>query len=320
MRRRLTLLILAAAGFVLFKSSMGTGIPMESSESPAAAQRVEAHIQMLAGTIGERNVWHPDRLARAADYIQAQLAGNGYEPRQHTYAVAGLPVSNVEATLEGLGRREESVVVGAHYDSVAGSPGANDNATGVAALLELSGRLRNRSRARTVRFVAFVNEEPPFFRTGQMGSLVYATAARSRGERIVGMLSLETMGYYSDARGSQRYPAPMGLLYPDAGNFIGFVSDLRSAPLLFAARRAFKQQTAFPLRVASVPAARPGIGWSDHWAFWQAGYPAIMVTDTAPFRYPWYHTAGDTPDKVSPAKLARVIDGLENVIAVLANR
>jgi Zn-dependent M28 family amino/carboxypeptidase len=275
---------------------------------------------MLAGTIGERNVWHHDRLTRAEHYIGAELARNGYEPRQHTYAVAGLPVSNVEATLDGSTRPEESVVVGAHYDSVSGSPGANDNATGVAALLELAGRLRSRSQARTVRFVAFVNEEPPFFRTGQMGSLVYAKAARSRGERIVGMLSLETMGYYSDARGSQRYPALMGLLYPDAGNFISFVSDLSSARLLFAARRAFRQHTAFPLRVASVPAAIPGIGWSDHWAFWQAGYPAIMVTDTAPFRYPWYHTADDTPDKVSSAKLAHVIDGLENVVAALANR
>jgi Zn-dependent M28 family amino/carboxypeptidase len=275
---------------------------------------------MLAGTIGERNVWHHDRLTRAAEYIRSELARDGYEPRQYTYTAAGLPVSNVEATLTGASAPAESVVVGAHYDSVAGSPGANDNATGVAAVLELAHRLRGRTLARSVRFVAFANEEPPFFRTRQMGSLVYAQAARSRGERIVGMLSLETMGYYSDVRGSQRYPAPIGALYPDVGNFIGFVSDLRSARLLFAARRAFKDSTGFRLQVASVPAAIPGVGWSDHWAFWQAGYPAIMVTDTAPFRYPWYHTADDTPDKISSGKLAQVIDGLENVVAVLANR
>jgi Zn-dependent M28 family amino/carboxypeptidase len=309
-----------AATFLLIRFSMQTGNPTEGNASPAAARRLQAHVEMLAGTIGERNVWQHDRLTRAAEYIHAELGRNGYEPRQHTYMAGGVPVSNVEATLPGASRAGESLVVGAHYDSVAGSPGANDNATGVAALLELAGRLRGRSHARTIRFVAFVNEEPPFFRTGQMGSLVYAKAARSRGERIVGMLSLETMGYYSDAPGSQRYPAPMALLYPDVGNFIGFVSDLGSARLLFAARRAFKQRTSFPLQVASVPAAIPGVGWSDHWAFWQAGYPAIMVTDTAPFRYPWYHSAEDTPDKVLPHELAEVVDGLENVVAVLASR
>jgi Zn-dependent M28 family amino/carboxypeptidase len=275
---------------------------------------------MLAGTIGERNVWHHDRLTRAAGYIEAELSGRGYEPRYHTYSAAGLSVANIEATLAGSSLPEESVVVGAHYDSVSGSPGANDNATGVAALLELAGRFSGRAHRRTIRFVAFANEEPPFFKTEQMGSLVFATAARSRGERIVGMLALETMGYYSDAAGSQHYPAPMASMYPDVGNFIGFVSDENSAPLLRAAHRAFTDGTSFPVQVASMPASIAGVGWSDHWAFWQAGYSAIMITDTAPFRYPWYHTSDDTPDKVSASKLAQVIDGLENVIAVLASR
>jgi Zn-dependent M28 family amino/carboxypeptidase len=163
-----------------------------------------------------------------------------------------------------------------------------------------------------------VNEEPPFFKTEQMGSVVYANAARARGDRIVGMLSLETMGYFSDEKGSQTYPGALARFYPDVGNFIGFVADLGSARLLLRARRAFKRQTRFRLRCAAVPASVPGVGWSDHWSFWHAGYPAMMVTDTAPYRYPWYHTAEDTPDKIDYDKLAAVVDGIEAVVRSLA--
>lgn len=291
----------------------------DAAEPNHAAPRLLAHVEMLAGTIGERNVWRYESLQRAADYIHGELEACGYRPERQTYDVSRLPVSNIEAMLPGSSRPAESIVVGAHYDSVTGCPGANDNATGVAALLELAARFARRPHARTLRFVAFVNEEPPFFQTARMGSVVYASAARQRGDRIDAMLCLETIGYYTDAKGSQRYPAPGALMYPDIGNFIGFVGNLRSARLLFRARRAFKERTPFPLQAASVPAAIPSAGWSDHWAFWEAGYAALMVTDTAPFRYPWYHTADDTPDKISPGKLATVVDGLEHVIAVLAN-
>ena len=280
---------------------------------PAAA-RLRAHVEMLAATIGERNFWQYGALERAAQYISAQLTAAGYTPRRQTFELAKLPLSNVETILEGTARAGESVVVGAHYDSVAGCPGANDNATGVAAVLELAGRFSRAPQPRTIRFVAFVNEEPPFFQTAHMGSAVYANTAKARGERIAGMLSLETMGYYSDEPGSQRYPAPMAPRYPDVGNFIGLVANMGSARLLLRARRAFKQRTSFPMQSAAMPAAIPGVGWSDHWAFWQAGYPAIMVTDTAPFRYPWYHTADDTPDKIDYDRLAHVVDGLEAVI------
>jgi len=151
-----------------------------------------------------------------------------------------------------------------------------------------------------------------------MGSLVYANAARVRRERIVGMVALETMGYFSDQPGSQQYPGPVGTLYPDVGNFIGFVSNLASARLLMKARRAFRRRTSFPLQSAALPDAIPGVGWSDHWSFWQAGYPALMVTDTAPFRYPWYHTAEDTPEKLDYERLGQVVDGIEGVIEALA--
>lgn len=283
-----------------------------------AALQLRAHVRMLAETIGERNLWRHGALERAADYIFGNLAANGYAPRRQTYEISRLPVSNIDAALAGALRSAEILVVGAHYDTVNDCPGANDNATGVAAMLELARRFAGHPRPRTIRFAAFVNEEPPFFKTGQMGSLVYARAARERREQVIGMLSLETMGYYSESPGSQRYPAPVAMLYPDVGNFIGFVSNIRSARLLLKARRAFKCRTRFPLQSAALPDVIPGVGWSDQWAFWQAGYPAMMVTDTAPFRYPWYHTADDTPDKIDYDKLAHVVDGLEAVVDALA--
>jgi Zn-dependent M28 family amino/carboxypeptidase len=283
-----------------------------------AMSALRAHVDMLAGMIGERNIWKYDALQRAAAYIRDTLRTLGCTPALHEYDVEGRAVQNIEAVIEGSSTPQQIVVVGAHYDSVTGCPGANDNGSGVGAVLELARRFAGRPRPCTIRFVMFVNEEPPFFQTDAMGSLVYAREAKRRGDRIRGMLSIETIGYYSDQPGSQQYPPPLHLLYPDTGNFIGFVSNLGSAALLRLARRAFKAATTFPVRAAAAPASVPGVGWSDHWAFWQAGYRALMVTDTAPYRYPWYHTAEDTPDKISFDRLAHVVLGLEHVVHVLA--
>jgi Zn-dependent M28 family amino/carboxypeptidase len=273
---------------------------------------------MLARVIGERNIWNHAGLERAASYISEALEAYGYRVVRQSYDVHRIRVSNVEAVLTGSPDAVESIVVGAHYDSVTGCPGANDNATGVAAMLELARRFAGRDTRRAIRFVAFVNEEPPFFQTPSMGSVVYAGAARARGDRITGMLALETMGYYSDEPGSQQYPGSVRLLFPNRGNFIGFVANVRSSRLLWQARRAFRARTAFPLQSAALPASVPGVGWSDHWAFWQAGYPALMITDTAPYRYPWYHTAEDTPDKIALDRMSDVVDGLEHVVSVLS--
>lgn len=285
---------------------------------PPAALQLRAHVRTLADAIGERNLWRYGALQRAEDYIFRNLEANGYAPRRQTYEISRLPVSNIDAALAGAQCSAEILVVGAHYDTVHGCPGANDNATGVAAILELARRFAGHPRPRTIRFAAFVNEEPPFFKTEQMGSLVYARAAKTRREQVIGMLSLETIGYYSEEPGSQQYPAPLAMLYPGTGNFVGFVSNLQSARLLMKARRAFKHRTPFPLQSAALPDAIVGVGWSDQWAFWQVGYRAMMVTDTAPFRYPWYHTADDTPDKLDYDKLAHVVDGLEAVVDALA--
>jgi Zn-dependent M28 family amino/carboxypeptidase len=302
------------------RSHSGPLAPLSEAER-ATAERLRQHVQTLAGAIGERNMWRPQALAAAAAYIEADFAALGYRVERQRYRVSQ-PVAdahNIQIEIPGVGGSGEMYVIGAHYDSVLGSPGANDNATGVAALIELARLLRGRQMAHTVRLVAFVNEEPPFFTTDQMGSQVYARQARTRGERILGMLSLETMGYYSEARESQHYPAPLGLFYPDTGNFIAFVGDVTSRALVRRCVGLFRESAAFPSEGGALPGVLPGVGWSDHWSFWQEGYPALMVTDTAPYRYPWYHAPQDTPERLDYDRLARVTQGLAGVISGLAS-
>ncbi len=266
----------------------------------------------LAGEIGERNVFRPGTLEAAARYITGEWAGQGYEVRPVSYEVEGVECANLEVTLPGAG--DEVFVVGAHYDSVRGSPGANDNGSGVAALLELSRLLAGERPARTLRLVAFVNEEPPFFWWRKMGSMVYARRARERGDRVAGMISLETIGYYSDEPGSQRYPPLFRLFYPGRGDFLGFVANLRSRRLLRRAVAAFRAASDWPVQSVAMFEFVPGIGWSDHLSFWRQGWPALMITDTAPYRYPWYHHPRDTPDKVDYEALATVTEGLAGML------
>ena len=299
--------------------SHGGPLPPLTPEQHELGDRLRAHVRRLAGEIGERNVWEYENLVAAAAWIEEELRSLDFEVRTQSFDAEGRRVRNLEVERRGTGRAGEILVVGAHYDSVLGSPGANDNASGVAALLELARAFSGRPAARTVRFVAFVNEEPPFFQTGQMGSLVYARRARAADERIIAMLSLETIGCYVDDPGSQRYPFPIGLFYPRRGDFIGFVGNIGSRALVRQVVGTFRRHAAFPSQGAAVPGGLVGIGWSDHWAFWQQGYPAVMVTDTALFRYPHYHLHSDTPDRLDYGRLARVVSGLVRVIDELAN-
>lgn len=303
-----------------------TGMPGSTHEGllpPLTADRatlsddLRRHVELLGGTIGERHVWRPPALAQAAGYIEEALAELGYRVNRQDFTARGAAVANVQAEVAGP-ERAAVVVVGAHYDTVRGSPGANDNGSGVAALLELARLLRGAPLARTVRFVAFANEESPFFMTRAMGSRVAARACRAAGERVVAMLSLETIGCYLDHPRSQHYPGPFALAYPTVGNFIAFVGNLRSRALVRRCVATFRRTTPFPCEGAALPAYLPGVFWSDHWAFWREGYRAVMVTDTAPFRYREYHTARDTPDKLDYERMARVVVGLAEVVRDLA--
>jgi Zn-dependent M28 family amino/carboxypeptidase len=276
-----------------------------------------ADVHRLAGDIGERHIHRPSALHRAADFIEGELgAPGGLRIERQRYTVEGHPCDNLILELPGSNAPNEVVVVGAHYDSTFGSPGANDNASGVAALLALARHLTRggRSFPRTLRLVAFTNEEILHMQGDVMGSVMYARRCRRRGDAIVAMFCLETMGYYSDVPGSQSYPIPRTPLLPLTGSFIGFVSNLRSFGLLRRSLTSFRRHSSFPCQGAALPSWVPGVSWSDHASFWDQGYPALMITDTAPFRYPHYHRPSDTPDKVDYPCLARVVDGLCGVV------
>jgi len=271
---------------------------------------LKGHVMALADEIGPRDVFVPDKLNAAAAYIRRFWQKLGYEVRAQTFKVQDLACHNLAVEIPGRSKPDEIVVVGAHYDTVSWSPGANDNGSAVAALLELSRLFSSKSISRTLRFVSFANEEPPFFKTSSMGSLVYAKECREKKENIVAMICLETIGYYSDKRKTQKYPFPLSFFYPDKGNFIAVVGNLRSKPLVKSFARNFMEESDFPVECAAPFGFITGIDWSDHWSFWHCGYPAIMITDTALFRYPYYHSSQDTPDKIDYHSLARVTYGV----------
>jgi hypothetical protein len=316
---------LAVGAFFFLLWWVGMRMPGKNPSTAAALSPAEialrtelvADVQRLAGDIGERNIPHYPQLNAAAEFIEGSFSIAGLLPRRDSYELQGRPCHNIEVEIRGT--RRGIVVVGAHYDSVFGSPGANDNGSGVAGLLALARRFAGKPCGQTLRFVAFVNEEPPYFQTEQMGSLVYARRCKARGDRISAMISLETIGYFSDAPRSQVYPSPgLGVFYPTIGNFIGFVGNFPSRALVRRAIGLFREQGKIPAEGAALPAFVPGVGWSDQWSFWQCDYPAIMITDTAPFRYPYYHMSSDTPAKLDYDRFALVVSGMEKVIAELA--
>ncbi|MEP6956758.1 MAG: M28 family peptidase [Chthoniobacterales bacterium] len=249
-------------------------MPGQSFHGPAPGLTAEelklrgelaADVGTLAGEIGERNIPLYPRLQAAADFIDQSFAAAGLQPRRVGYDVEGVRCENIVAEIPG--RSPELVIIGAHYDTVAGSPGANDNGSGVAALLALARRAAGKTGARTLRFVAFANEEPGHFQTETMGSWVYAKGCKERGEKISAMISLETIGYFSNEPGTQKYPiGALGALYPTTGNFIAFVGNLSSRALVRRALGSFRNNASLPSEGAALPAGVPGVGWSDHWA------------------------------------------------------
>jgi Zn-dependent M28 family amino/carboxypeptidase len=289
-------------------------LPPLSADEKDLAERLRTHVEELAGHIGERHTGRPGALRDAADYVRAALGGLGLETGSQAYKAGGMTVENIDAEIRGGAKAREIVVVGAHYDTVPGSPGADDNASGVAALIEIGRAIRNRTEGLGVRLAAFVNEEPPFFHTEDMGSFRYAARCRERGERVAGMFCLESMGYYSDAPGSQEYPPLFRLLYPDRGNFIAFVGNTASRSLVRDSIHTFRRTTAFPSEGIAAPSLVTGVDFSDQWGFWEHGYPAVMITDTPIFRNPHYHGPSDTPEHVDYGRLARVTGGLARVV------
>lgn len=309
---------------------------------------LKASVTHLATTIGERNAhMQPQALDRAGDWLIKQWNEQRLDVRVGTFEAWKHTCRNLEVDVTGP-ISGPVVVIGAHYDSASTCPGADDNASGVAALLEVTKALRGAPAKVGLRAVAFTNEEPPNFRTDTQGSRVYAKAAVERGERIAAMISLETIGWYDDRPGSQRYPAGLSHFYPSTGSFVGVAGNVASRPLvhrvtslmraastspsvhrdpLFGLQpnasgavspgSASELQRLMPVECISIWGRIPGVGWSDHEAFWEHGIEAVMVTDTAPFRNPRYHTAQDTADTLDYKRLARTTAALIDTIGRL---
>jgi hypothetical protein len=296
----------------------GTAPPATAEES-ALATRLQKHVEVLSADIGRRHLGEHARLLQAQEYLETTLRQIGYAVEKQEWQADGKAVANLAVSVPGISRPSEIVLLGAHYDSARQSPGADDNGSGVAALVEIARAMRAATPAQTVRFVLFVNEEPPFFGTPAMGSWHDAQAAGRRGDKLRAALILDSIGRFSSEPGSQHYPALVASKFPDRGNFIGFVSRNQDVALVRQSIGAFRKATPVPSIGAAMPAMMEGVWYSDHWSFWQFGYPAIMVTDTAFFRYRDYHRAGDTMDHLDFLTLARVTRGLEDVMKELAD-
>ncbi|MDZ4834182.1 MAG: M20/M25/M40 family metallo-hydrolase [Candidatus Melainabacteria bacterium] len=299
------------------RSFKGTLSELTPDEKVVEA-KLRFHVDSLAVGIGVRHAASSDSLRRAAKYILVQFIRRGYAVSMESFEFDGVTQQIVVAEITGLRHPEEIIVIGAHYDTVLGSAGADDNASGIAALLEIAAMLKDRPLDRTVRFVAFPNEEYHGEDWRNMGSYHHAKRSFDRGDKIVGMISLEMLGYFSNTPDSQLYPFPFNLFYPDRGNFIGFVGNNKSRAWVREVIGNFRELARFPSEGVAPPERFEDIARSDHWAFWQFDCPALMVTDTSNFRFPHLHKMDDTPDKLDFAAMSRITIGMAKVIERLA--
>ncbi len=291
------------------------------NSQPVSRRELLAHVRTLAKTIGPRHLGAPAQLAATIKYIEGTLgpANLGYKVARETYKVGDIDCHNLIVELPGTQKKDEIVIVGAHYDTVLTTPGADDNASGVAACMNLAQAFAKTENERTLRFVFFANEEPPYFQTDNMGSLVHAKLSKRRGDQIVAMLSLETMGFYTDAPNSQKAPPGVPVKVPDEGNFLAVIGNVTSAPVADGIAAWFQRNSTMPCIAVNLPSTIAEQGWSDHWSFWQMGYPGVMITDTAMFRNPHYHQPTDTIDTLDFDRLTEAVKGLEGSVRELVN-
>lgn len=299
-------------------SDRGSSV-LSTDQQRLTRERLRATVEKLSCECGERNLRNWSGLTKTADFIRKNLSSLGYTIEDHEFQCDGVAMENIVAELGSATYSDEGIIViGAHYDTIYGSPGADDNASGVAVMLELARLSADLKPRRRVRFIAFANEEHLEGGKEEMGSYKYAALCSDRSEDIVAMLSLEMLGVYSDEDGSQKYPEPFNKFYPSKGNFIGFVGNVASGPLVRRALKVFRRKAKIGSQGVAAPDFIRHAGRSDHWGFWEFGYPALMVTDTADFRSSHYHTAGDTIDKVDFEKMTLATYGLLDVIADLS--
>ncbi|MGE5807819.1 MAG: M28 family peptidase [Nitrospirota bacterium] len=284
-------------------------LPMDTASS------LRRDVTVLAREIGVRSYRDRDRLQKAADYISERLASFGYAVSRQPFQFRGNTYDNLIAELSGSSSPEKILVVGAHYDTVRTTPGADDNASGVAGLLGLAQALADSRPKKTVRFVAFALEEPPVYRTKNMGSYHYARSLKEDRDDVEGMICLEMIGYFREGKHSQHYPFPfMKRVYPEAGNYISMVGNLQSRVFTRTMAEDFRKAVDLPVVTLNAPPIVIGIDFSDHWSFGKFGYRAFMVTDTAFYRNPHYHSPSDTPETLDYERMAEVVSGLRAAV------
>jgi hypothetical protein len=279
--------------------------------------RLEVHVRLLSQQLVPRDQTHTDNLDRVGPYIREKFLEARAKVTEQPFDVEGKTYRNVIASFGP--ETDERIVVGAHYDAYHPFPGADDNASGVAGLIELAVLLAKTNLPMRIDLVAFTLEEPPYFHTPHMGSVVHAESVKKQGVRVKAMFSLEMIGYFSDAPDSQAFPLSlMRAFYPSQGNFISVVGGVGDALLVRRIKRAMRVSTTLPVYSINVPRFVPGVDFSDHLSDWNAGYPAVMITDSAFYRNHKYHTPNDTADKLDYKKMAMVIEGVEAAVLTLA--
>ena len=312
----LGLLFLVSLLGIVVKGPIGVGSVRQKVDVEVSPQRLRDAVDALCFRFTPRDYLHTENLNRAAEWIAEKLRESGLRVEIQQYELAQGRYRNVVAFRAGADPEAPARVLGAHYDAYGEFPGANDNASGVAVLLELVRTLPDRPARGDQYFVAFSTEEPPFFGSADMGSAAFARDLQRRGVEIDLMVALDLVGYYSDEPGSQRFPLPgLGLLYGNTANFIAVVGDLRSGTEIKLVKQRLSVSNELPVQSFRAPAAVPGINWSDNFSFRNLGLPGVLVTDTAFMRYPHYHTERDTPEKLDYDRMANLVVALHGLFA-----
>ena len=281
-------------------------------------KHLQDHLRILTQTIGERSVFLPENLKRTQNYIESFHRDIGLPVHSESYQYQDFTIANVVAEISFSANPAKHYLLGAHYDSVVGTVGADDNASAIAVQLETARRLTalkdHGEMDLAVKFVSFGLEEPPAFGTRHMGSRVYARKARKEKEKLDGMICLEMVGYSCHSPGCQRYPFPLMFLgYPKKGNFIGIVGNFGSRKLTHSIYMAFRRNKNLPVVKLTAPLGgwlMPSVRLSDHSSFWDRGFKAVMITDSAFYRNPHYHLSSDTMEKLDYPFMAQLVESL----------
>jgi Zn-dependent M28 family amino/carboxypeptidase len=308
---------MAKAFFALVCILPITAFTQELTALPSSESMLASTVKYLSEEIGERNYRDIEKLNKTADYIEQTFQSYGFTVKRQAFPYEGNIYYNIIAEKNGTNpAKDRMLIIGAHYDTVAGTPGADDNASGVAGLLELAWLTALKPPERTIRFVAFCLEEPPAYGTDKMGSYIYAKSVKDEGIKVLGMISLEMIGYYCHKADCQEYPLPfLGWFLPLKGNYIAFVGNLSSRALTRHLKKTFREVSSLPVESLNTFSSVTGVDFSDHRNFWEFGYKAFMVTDTSFYRYQYYHKKEDTPEKLDYKRMSELITGLHKAIS-----